>query len=263
MTCLSFVSASRLRITLEAYPQEPFVGRTTYVYPTVDEKTRTAKVRFQLANRANRLKPGMFAIVDLKGPASTSLTVPADAVLEGGRDQLVFVALGEGRFEPRTVMVGRRTREEVEITRGLKEGEQVATGAAFFLDSESQLRAAVQSYQAGPAEAAPAAAADRLDISFRPQPDPPRTGENTFEVTVRGPSGQPIADADVSVTFFMPAMPTMNMPAMRNQAKLPPAGTGVYRGSGQVMMAGRWDVTVDVSRGGQRLGSRQFAVVAK
>jgi len=65
------------------------------------------------------------------------------------------------------------------------------------------------------------------------------------------------------VTFFMPAMPTMNMPAMRNQAKLPPAGGGVYRGAGQVIMAGRWDVTVDVSRGGQRLGSRQFAVVAR
>ena len=250
-------------VTLDAYPQEPLVGRAIYVYPTVDEKTRTAKVRFQFANRAGRLKPGMFATVDLVGREATGLTVPADAVLEAGSDQLVFVALAEGRFEPRAVKVGRRMRDEVEITSGLKEGEQVATGAAFFLDSESQLRAAVQSYQAPPDEAAPAAPAQGLDINFRAQPDPPRTGENTFEVTVRDPSGQPIADADVSVTFFMPAMPTMNMPAMRNQAKLPPAGGGVYRGAGQVIMAGRWDVTVDVSRGGQRLGSRQFAVVAR
>jgi multidrug efflux pump subunit AcrA (membrane-fusion protein) len=251
-------------ITLESLPGEPLAGRATYVYPTVDERTRTAKVRFQLANRGGRLRPGMFATVQLTGPTNTGLTVPADAVLDAGTDQLVFVALGEGRFEPRPVKLGRRTRDEIEITGGLEDGEEVAAGAAFFLDSESQLRAAVQSYQAPPDQTpAPAAAAQRLDISLRPQPDPPRTGENMLEVTVRDGNGQPVADADVTVTFFMPAMPTMNMPAMRSQAKLPPAGGGVYRGAGQVMMAGRWDVTVDVSRGGQRLGSKQFAVVAK
>jgi Cu(I)/Ag(I) efflux system membrane fusion protein/cobalt-zinc-cadmium efflux system membrane fusion protein len=251
------------RVTLQGFPEQPLLGRTIYVYPTVEERTRTARVRIQFANRGGRLKPGMFAEVLLSGPAVTALTVPTDALLEAGNDQLVFVALGEGRFEPRPVKVGRRTREEVEITAGLNEGEQVATGAAFFLDSESQLRAAVQSYQPPPDQAVGTAPAERLDISFRAQPDPPRTGENTFEVVLRDPSGQPVNDADVSVTFFMPAMPSMNMPAMRNQARLPPAGAGVYRGSGQVMMAGRWDVTVDVSRGGQRLGSRQFAVVAR
>ena len=251
------------RVTLEALPGEPLVGRTIYVHPTVEEQTRTAKVRFQFANRGGRLKPGMFAEVMLSAPNVMALTVPTDAVLEAGRDQLVFVALGEGRFEPRPVKVGRRTRDAIEIVEGVKEGEQVATGAAFFLDSESQLRAAVRSYEAPPDQAADARPAERLDISFRPQPDPPRAGENTLEVIVRDAAGQPIADAGVSVTFFMPAMPTMNMPEMRNQIELPPAGGGVYRGSGQVMMAGRWDVTVDVSRGGQRLGSRQFAIVAK
>ena len=251
------------RVTLQGSPEAPLVGRTTYVYPTVDEQTRTAKVRIQFANPGGRLKPGMFAEVLLTGAEAAALTVPTDAVLQAGADQLVFVALGEGRFEPRPVKVGRRTRDEIEITSGLKEGDQVATGAAFFLDSESQLRAAVQSYQAPPDQPVTAAPGQRVDITFRAQPDPPRTGENTFEVAVRDASGQPISDADVSVTFFMPAMPTMNMPAMRDAAKLPSAGGGIYRGSGQVIMAGRWDVTVDVSRGGQRLGTRQFAVVAR
>lgn len=251
------------RVTFHGFPGEPLVGRTIYVYPTVEEQTRTAKVRIQFSNRGGRLKPGMFAEVLLSGSDASALTVPTDAVLEAGTDQLVFVALGEGRFEPRPVKVGRRTRDAIEITSGLEEGEQVATGAAFFLDSESQLRAAVQSYQAPPEQAAAASSEQRIDISFRAQPDPPRTGENTFEVAVRDASGQPISDADVSVTFFMAAMPTMNMPAMRNQTTLPSAGSGMYRGSGQVMMPGRWDVTVDVSRGGQRLGSRQFAVVAR
>ena len=251
-------------VTLDAYPNEPLAGRATYVYPTVDETTRTATVRFQFANRGGRLKPGMFATIALTAPGQRGLLVPADAVLDAGSDQLVFIALGEGRFVPRPVKVGRRTSDEIEIVEGVKEGEQVASGAAFFLDSESQLRAAVQSYQppAGEAAAAPSAS-EQLDIRFRAQPDPPRTGENMLEVTVRDAGGQPIADADVTVTFFMPAMPAMNMPAMRNQAKLPGAGGGVYRGSGQIVMGGRWDVTVDVSRGGQRLGSRQFAVVAR
>ena len=251
------------RVTLQGFPEEPLVGRTIYVYPTVEERTRTAKVRIRFANRGGRLKPGMFADVLLSGPEVSALTVPTDAVLEAGTDQLVFVALGEGRFEPRPVMVGRRTRDEIEITSGIKEGEQVATGAAFFLDSESQLRAAVQSYQAPANQPAAAAPEQLVDITFRTQSEPPRTGENTFEVAVRDASGQPISDAEVSVTFFMPAMPTMNMPAMKHAAKLPSAGGGVYRGSGQVIMAGRWDVTVDVSRGGQRLGSRQFVVVAR
>ena len=94
-------------------------------------------------------------------------------------------------------------------------------------------------------------------------PDPPKTGENQLEVTVKDATGKPIDDAEVSVQFFMPAMPTMNMPAMRSEAKLSPAGKGVYRGTGQVMMAGRWDATVIVTRGGQRLGTRQLPVVAR
>jgi RND family efflux transporter MFP subunit len=250
-------------VRVDAFPDEPLTGRTTYVYPTVDENTRTAKVRFQFANRGGRLKPGMFATVQMTGRETTGLTVPADAVLDAGKDQLVFIALGEGRFEPRPVKIGRRTREDIEIVDGVQEGEQVAGGAAFFLDSESQLRAAIQSYQPPPEQAVSAAVAERLDITLRPQPDPPRTGENMLEVTVRDANGQPVADADVTATFFMAAMPTMNMPAMRSQAKLPSSGAGVYRGSAQVMTAGRWEVTVDVSRGGQRLGSRQFAMVAR
>ena len=75
-------------------------------------------------------------------------------------------------------------------------------------------------------------------------------------------AGSPVTDADVSVLQFMPAMPTMNMPAMRNEVKLPHAGGGVYRGPAQVMMAGRWEVTVTVSKGGRQIGRKQFAMTA-
>ena len=191
--------------------------------------------------------------------------VPTNAVRDSGTQQVVFVAGGDGYSDPRRVKVRRRLGDRIEIVEGLKEGEQVATAAAFFLDSESQLRAGLQNYEQapGPMASGAGAATTRLDITFRSQPDPAQTGDNTFEVTVKDRQGQPVADAQVSVLFFMPAMPTMNMPAMRNEAKLAPAGGGVYRGTGQVTMAGRLDVTVNVMRGGQRLGSKQFAVVAR
>jgi len=256
-------AGQRAIVTLDAYPGESFEGRAIYIYPFVEENTRTVKVRFQFANPRGRLKPGMYANVEIQGRDAVGLTVPANAVLDSGTEQVVFVAQGAGYFTPRPVKVGRRLGVRTEIVEGLKEGEHVATGATFFLDSESQLRAGLQNYESAPAAQGAPAPGQALDITFRSQPDPPKTGESLFEVMVKDPSGQPVADAEVSVQLFMPAMPTMNMPAMRNETKLPHAGGGVYRGPGQVMMAGRWDVTVTVTKGGQQLGRKQLAIVAR
>jgi RND family efflux transporter MFP subunit len=256
----------RATVTLDAYPGERFSGRVLYIYPYIDEKTRTNKVRFEFVNRGGRLKPGMFATVEMTAPSPMAVVVPADAVLDSGQEQVVFVSTGGGHFEPRTVKVGRRLGEDIQILDGVKEGELVATGAAFLLDSESQLRASLRDYQPTGEGSAPAGAdravGGQLDIVFRTVPDPPKMGENQLEATVRDARGTPVEDAEVSVEFFMPAMPTMNMPAMRSQAKLSPVGGGRYRGAGQVVIAGRWEATVTVTRGGQRLGSTQLPVVA-
>jgi membrane fusion protein, copper/silver efflux system len=253
----------RATVTLDAYPDERFNGRVIYIYPYVDEKTRTNRVRYEFANATGRLKPGMFASVEIATPAAMAVTVPLDAVLDSGTEQIVFVAKGDGYFEPRPVKIGRRVGDSIQIVSGLKEGEQVAAGATFFLDSESQLRPSLQGYQA-PAGGAPAAASQpQLDIAFHTTPDPPTTGDNRFEVVVKDGSGKPIDGADVTVQFFMPAMPTMNMPSMRNETKLAGAGGGIYRGTGQVLMASRWDVTIVVMRNGQRLGTKQLPMVTK
>ena len=255
-------------VTLDAYPGQRFTGQLVYVYPTVDENTRTVKVRLTLDNRAGLLKPGMFANVELRGTGGTGVVVPIDAVLDSGREQIVFVAKGDGHFEPRRVKTGRRLADGIQILDGIKEGEQVATGATFFLDSESQLRASLQGFDA-PAGASPAAGGatasqTQVTIGVRTQPDPPKTGsDNMFEITVKDAAGKPIEGADVSLQLFMAAMPTMNMPAMKNQVKVPAVGGGLYRGPGEVMMAGTWEVTVVVSRNGQRLGSKQLAMVSK
>ena len=253
----------RAIVTLDAYPGEQFTGRVIYIYPYVDENTRTNKVRYEFANRGGRLKPGMFADVELAAPAGNAIVVPLNALLDSGKEQIVFVGQGDGYFEPRKVKAGRRLADNVQILDGLKDGEMVATGATFFLDSESQLRAALQGYQPAAGGTAASKASSQLDIAFRMTPDPPRTGDVQMEVALKDASGKAVDGADVSVQFFMPAMPTMNMPAMKNDTKLAPAGGGVYRGPGQVMMAGQWQTTVTVMRGGQRLGSKQLPMVAR
>ena len=130
-------------VTLSYDPGTALQGRIAFLYPTLDPQTRTAKVRFELANPGERLKPGMYANVELKIPLGTRLVVPTDAILDSGERQLIFIHLGGGQLEWRTVKPGVRAGDWVEVVEGLKEGEHVVTSANFLLDSESQLKAAV------------------------------------------------------------------------------------------------------------------------
>jgi hypothetical protein len=100
-------------------------------------------------------------------------------------------------------------------------------------------------------------------VVLRSEPDPPKAGENQFEVTVKNKNGKAITGADVSVVFVMPAMPAMNMAETRQTVKLTPAGEGVYRGKGKVPMAGRWNVTVTVSEHGRTLANKKLTITAK
>ena len=256
---------ARASVTVDAWPGQPLSGRAIYIYPFVEEQTRTMKVRFAFANPGGRLKPGMFANVEFAASLGQGVTIPIDALLDAGREQLVFLAEGDGYYTPRRVRAGPRFGDRVQILEGLAAGETVASGAAFFLDSESQLRAAAGGWEPGPAgePAGGDAEAAAVTLAFRTSPDPPRSGENTFEVDVTDAAGQPITDAQVRVVLFMPAMPSMNMPAMSSDARLSHVGGGSYRGTGLIGMSGRWDVTITANRDGTRLGSRQTTVVAK
>ena len=117
--------------------------------------------------------------------------------------------------------------------------------------------------EGAPAASAPAGSAQAgTDITLKTNPDPVRTGENTFEVMVMQ-DGKPVTDATVSTEFYMAAMPSMKMPEMRTKTDLTHVGNGMYRGNGQVSMAGNWDVTVMVMRGGQEIGSKKMTLIAK
>lgn len=141
---------AKATVKLDAYPDKVFTGRIAYVYPRLTPETRTVPVRIELANPQGLLKPAMFAQVEL--PAATRgqvLAVPKSAVLDSGVRQLVLVQRGEGRFEPRTVKLGERGGEYVEIREGLQEGERVVTSANFLIDAESNLKAATGSFVPG------------------------------------------------------------------------------------------------------------------
>ena len=100
-----------------------------------------------------------------------------------------------------------------------------------------------------------------LDIMLMSKPNPPKMGENTFEVMVKDPAGKPITDAEVTAMFLMAA--TKNMPEMKNTVTLKHTKDGTYVGTGNVMMAGMWDVTVTVKRAGKELGNKKFPITAK
>jgi membrane fusion protein, copper/silver efflux system len=133
-------------VTLSYLPDREFRGRVTYIYPNIDEKTRTARVRMEFHNPGYFLKPGMFATVHVSSELAPSvLLVPDMAILRSGEKNTVFVALEEGKFEPRAVVLGAQAQDDMyQVVRGLKEGERIVTSGQFMLDSESQLREAIQ-----------------------------------------------------------------------------------------------------------------------
>lgn len=120
----------------------PTGAKVDYIQPQVDPMTRTLKVRLNAANPGLRLKPEMFVDVEFGIPAPKRLTVPAEAVLDTGDRQTVFVDLGNGYLEPRRVEIGEHLGDRLVVTNGVSAGERVVASGTFLVDSESQLRAA-------------------------------------------------------------------------------------------------------------------------
>jgi Cu(I)/Ag(I) efflux system membrane fusion protein len=121
--------------------REPFEAKVDYVYPTLTERTRTLQVRFVVDNEDGKLRPGSYGSATFQTEPREGLTVPRDAVVDTGVAEHVFVATGEHRFEPRTVVTGVRVGGLIEIREGLEAGEAVVSSGVFLIDSESRLRA--------------------------------------------------------------------------------------------------------------------------
>ena len=130
-------------LSLQAFPNKTFKGKVIFIDPILDAKTRTAKVRLEFANPKGELKPEMFGEVTLQTEKREGLRIPADAVIDSGTKKVVFVALDEGKFQPREIQVGSITGDDVEVVSGLQAGDKVVTRANFLVDSESRLRASL------------------------------------------------------------------------------------------------------------------------
>jgi len=135
---------STVSVTLDSYPGQSFSGKVDFVYPTLNTETRTARVRLVVPNADGRLKPGLYAQVELRTPAAQGLAVPESAVIDSGKRKVVLVALGGGLYQPREVATGARDTGFWQIISGLEPGEQVVTTANFLIDAESNLKAALE-----------------------------------------------------------------------------------------------------------------------
>lgn len=251
-------------LTVNTYPGRTFTGGVDFIYPQVDTDTRTAKVRVVFSNPGLQIKPGMFVNVSLKVQMGSQLVVPATGVLQSGAREIAFVERSDGYIEPREVQLGSRVGDDFIVLKGLKAGEQIVTSANFLIDSESQLQAALGSFVPPPPGmgAASAMNAAQVNLELSSDPTPPHKGGNVFRVKLTDARGAPTSGAEVSVTFFMPAMPAMSMAAMRIPVTLSDKGNGLYEGSVQLESGGTWQVSIVAKKNGQVVASKQLSVNA-
>jgi Cu(I)/Ag(I) efflux system membrane fusion protein len=135
---------TKVAVRPRALPGRTFTGEITLIYPHLNAQTRTARIRIEMPNPDELLRPEMYVDAEIEtGTPGPVLAVPESAVLDSGSRQVVLVDKGEGRFEPRDVKPGRRGGGYVEMTEGVAEGEAVVTSANFLIDAESNLKAAL------------------------------------------------------------------------------------------------------------------------
>ena len=253
-------------VTVDAYPGRVFNGRVDYILPQLDMNTRTLPVRLVFANPGLKLRPGMYVNVRAKLPMGRQLVVPASAAFHSGTKNLVFVYRGDN-IEPREVELGPQVGDELVVTKGIKAQEQIVTSANFLIDSEAQLQAAAGAFVppppgAGQAASMNAPAQPQANVELTTDPYPPHKGSNTVRVRLTGQDGKPIAGANVTVTFFMAAMPAMGMAAMKTVISASDKGGGMYEGKGDLGSGGTWQVTIRAQQNGQTIANKQLTLNA-
>jgi RND family efflux transporter MFP subunit len=254
-------------VTIDAYPGRVFNGKVEYVLPQLDINTRTLPVRMVFANPGLKLRPGMYVNIQAKLPIGRRLVVPASAAFHSGTKNLLFVYQGEGNIEPREVEFGPQVGDQIVVAKGLKAEEEIVTSANFLIDSEAQLQAAAGAFVppppgAGQVASMNAPAQQQANVELTTDPEPPHKGSNAVRVKLTGQDGKPIAGANVSVTFFMAAMPAMGMAAMKTLINTSDKGAGIYEGRGDLGSGGTWQVTIRAQHNGQAIANKQLTVNA-
>jgi len=256
-------------IISDAIPRLKLSGKVDFIDTHSDPQTRTTRVRMQVDNPGTRLKPGMIVQTMFHISLGSVLTVPREAVIDSGTEKIVYIARDNGVFERQPIQVATPLKNHYPVTEGLKTGDKVVTNGVFLVDSQTRLTGGLtgmfggsKSYSetSAPAEAPPNGA---YKLTFRMVPDPPQGArDNSIHVSLTDASGKPISDAQVRLTFTMPAMPAMNMPEMKTGAELKWTGSE-YTAPIQIMMAGGWNVGIEARRGNELLATAQAHINAR
>jgi RND family efflux transporter MFP subunit len=255
-------------VTVDAYPGTNFDGRVDFVQPQIDPMTRTAKVRCEFNNPKNQLLPGMFAHIALDLAMGEQTVIPDTAVLRTGTHNVAFIDRGDGYLTPAEIELGAHVGDEFTVLKGLAPGQQIVSSANFLIDSESQLQAAAGAFVPPPpgvganAVGQAAEAIPRASIEFTSDPNPLVRGQNKVIVTLRDSKGAPISAAQVTVSFYMAAMPAMGMAAMHAQGTAVDQGNGTYAANIELPSGGTWSLTITASKGGQPVATKQVDVSA-
>ncbi len=265
-----------VEITAAALPNRTLHAHVQFIEPTTNPQTRTVPVHVHLANPEMRLMPGMFVSATFVSRAERAApVVPRSAVLDTGTRKIVYVARDNGVFEAREVQVGAPSEDLFPVMAGLKAGDKVVLNGNFLIDSQAQLTSGMSGLYGGSkefasgqppsgAEAGSNAGPVAAKIELRSAGELKGGEANPFQATLTDASGKPITDAQVTVTLVMPAMPSMNMPEMKNSFPLAWApGQQMYVGKGNVPMAGSWNTLVEARKNGAVIASAHTRMSAK
>jgi len=266
-----------VEIAAESLPNRVLHGHVDFIEPAANPQTRTVPVHVHVGNPEMRLLPGMFVNATfVSRAAQPSIVVPRSAVLDTGTRKIVYLAKPNGVFEAREVQVGAATEDLFPVSRGLAVGDKVVLNGNFLIDSQAHLSSGMSGLYGGSKEfaagqQAPASSTNKstetsaAKIDFHADADPMKSGQdNQFHVTLTDANGKPIADARVTVTLVMPAMPAMNMPEMKSSFDLPwTPSQQMYMGKGQPPMEGSWNVFVEARRNGAVLASHHTHLNAR
>jgi hypothetical protein len=272
-------AGQQVDITADSLPNRTLHGHVDFIEPSANPQTRTVPVHVHVANPGMRLLPGMFVNANfVSRAAQASIVVPRSAVLDTGTRKIVYLARPDGVFEAREVQVGAATEDLFPVSGGLALGDKVVLNGSFLIDSQAHLSSGMSGLYGGSKEfgagqqplpttssTSNGAEPNENKLEFHADADPLKAGDDSsFRVSLTDAKGKPVADAQVTVTFIMPAMPAMNMPEMKNAFGLQwMADRQMYMGKGQAPMAGSWTVLVEARRNGSVIASYRTRLNAR
>ncbi|HJU29191.1 MAG TPA: efflux RND transporter periplasmic adaptor subunit [Candidatus Binataceae bacterium] len=252
----------KVTMTMDAYPGETFAGTVQFIWPKIDATTRAGRVRCAFNNADGRLKIGMAARIVIEASLGQALTIPRSGVLRTGDGDVAFVEDPSGDLRPVLVELGPRVDAGFVVKHGLRPGERIVTAANFLVDAESQSEAEMAGFAvaSGPDDGREDQGS-AANIMVTTKPAPMRRGSNKIDISLSDSFGRPIDGADVSILFYMSAMPEMSMAAMRVAVKASAAGSH-YSAAVSLPADGDWRMTVIARKDGREIARTQENIAA-